>query len=143
MRNGSFWSNVVFEKEVIFNFFYFKTSVLDFEVSKSSIGKHTILCDKGLVSLIIISHFRQPIERKFSQFCNFMHMQISEMTGLRQLPIVSSVFTGLFLTFQQIRKSHTNIGERLLLVLWFLLTLLHVHHKSRWQSKSEYFWIWI
>ena len=33
------WSNVVFEKEVIFHEFDFKTSDLDFEGSKSSIWK--------------------------------------------------------------------------------------------------------
>ena len=43
--NGSLWSNVVFEKEVIFHEFDFETSDLEFEVSKSSIWKHTTLCD--------------------------------------------------------------------------------------------------
>ena len=45
MRNGSLWSNVVFEKEVIFHDFDFETPELDFEVSKSSIWKHTLSCD--------------------------------------------------------------------------------------------------
>ena len=74
MRNGSLWSNVVFEKEVIFHEFDFETSDLEFEVSKSSIWKHTTSCDKGVFSFIIISQLRQPIELKFSQVCYFMHM---------------------------------------------------------------------
>ena len=35
-------------KEVIFDEFDFETSELDFEVLKSSIWKHTTLCDKGV-----------------------------------------------------------------------------------------------
>ena len=41
VRNGSLWSDVVFEKEVIFHEFDFKTSDLEFGDSKSSICKHT------------------------------------------------------------------------------------------------------
>ena len=40
------------------------TSILNFEVSKLSIWKHTTSCDKGLFSFIIISQLRQPIELK-------------------------------------------------------------------------------
>ena len=47
MRNSSPWSNSVFEKEVIFHQFDFETSYLEFEVSISSIWKHTTSCDKG------------------------------------------------------------------------------------------------
>ena len=67
MGRGSLWSDVVFEKEVIFQEFDFTTSELDFEVSKSSIWKHTTLCDKGVFSFIGISQLRWPIELKFSQ----------------------------------------------------------------------------
>ena len=38
--------NIVFEKEVIFHGFDFETSKLEFEVTKSSICKHTTSCDK-------------------------------------------------------------------------------------------------
>ena len=38
----------VFEKEVIFQEFDFETSDLEFEVSKSSIRKHTTSCDEGV-----------------------------------------------------------------------------------------------
>ena len=48
MRNGSCWSDVVFEEEVIFHTFDFDTSSLEFEVSKSSIWKHPTSCDKGV-----------------------------------------------------------------------------------------------
>ena len=74
VRNSSLWSNVVFKKEVIFHEFDFETSDLEFEVSKSSIWKHTTSCDKGVFSFIIISQLRRPIELKFSQVCYFMHM---------------------------------------------------------------------
>ena len=74
MRNGSLWSNVVFEKEVTFDELDFETSYLDLEVLKSSIWKHTTLCDKGVFSFIIMSQLRQPIDLKFSQVCYFIHM---------------------------------------------------------------------
>ena len=74
MRNGSLWSDVVFEKGVIFHEFHFETSSLEFEVSKSNIWKHRTLCDKGVFSFIIISQLRRPIELKISQVCYYMHM---------------------------------------------------------------------
>ena len=37
VRNGSLWSNIVFEKEEMFNEFDFETSDLEFGVMKSSI----------------------------------------------------------------------------------------------------------
>ena len=61
MRNSSLWSNIVFEIEVIFQEFDFKTSELDFEVLKSSIWKHTTSCDKGVFSFIILLQLKQPI----------------------------------------------------------------------------------
>ena len=50
VRSGSLWSNVDFEKEVIFHEFDFDTSDLEFEVPKSRIWKHTTSCDKGFFS---------------------------------------------------------------------------------------------
>ena len=95
MRNGSLWNrhNVVFEKEVNFHQFDFKTSVLEFEVSKSSIWKHTTSCDKGGFSFIIIFD-----NRLSSNFHRYVVLCIcwdtaSEQTSLWQLPIVSSVYT--------------------------------------------------
>ena len=58
VRNGSLWSDVIFKKEVIFHEFDFKTSELDFVVSKSSMWKPTTLCDEGVFSFIIISQLR-------------------------------------------------------------------------------------
>ena len=52
--NETLWETAPFEKEVIFHEFDFKTSELDFEVSLSSIRKHTTLCDKGAFSFTII-----------------------------------------------------------------------------------------
>ena len=66
VRNGSlWWSNVFFEKEIIFHEFDFETSELAFEVPKSRIWKHTTSCDKGGFSSNIIS---QQIFRGFV-FC--------------------------------------------------------------------------
>ena len=73
MRNCILWSNAVFEKEVIFHKFGFKITDLEFVVSKSSIWKHTTLCNKGVFSLIIISQLWKPVELKCSQVCYFMH----------------------------------------------------------------------
>ena len=72
-------------KQVIFHEFDFETSSLELEVSKSSIGKHTTSCDKGVFSFINISQLLRPIELKFSQVCYFMHMlryTKCEKTGL-------------------------------------------------------------
>ena len=94
MRNGSLWSNVVFEKEVIFHEFDFETSDLEFEVSKSSIWKHTTLCDKGVFSFILSRNFDDQLSSNFHRFvilCICWDTP-SGKTGLWQLPIVSSVF---------------------------------------------------
>ena len=89
MRNGSIWSNIVFVKEVIFQEFDFETSELDFEISKSSIWKHTTSCDKGVFfTAIIISQLQRPIEFKLSQACYFVHISWdapSENTGLQPI----------------------------------------------------------
>ena len=54
VRNGSLWSEVVFEKEVVFHQFDFEALDLEFEISKSSICKHTTSCDKGVFVFILI-----------------------------------------------------------------------------------------
>ena len=98
MRNGSLWSDKVFEKEVIFPEFDIETSDLEFEVSKSSEWKQTTLFDKGVFSFIIISQLRRPIELKFSRVCYFMHyVEKHQLWRLvfDQLPIVSSVFNNM------------------------------------------------
>ena len=74
VRNGSLWSDVFFKKEVIFHEFDFKTSELDFVVSKSSMWKPTTLCDEGVFSFIIISQLRWPVKLKFLQVWYFMNM---------------------------------------------------------------------
>ena len=84
-------------EEVIFHEFDFETSELDFEASKSSIWKHTTLCDKGVFSYIILQ-LRRPVELKFSQVCYFMHIcwdTASEKTGLWEIPIVSTAFNNI------------------------------------------------
>ena len=51
MRNGPFWSNVVFEKEVIFhyNIIWISFRDLDFEIPKLNIWEHKTSCDdKGI-----------------------------------------------------------------------------------------------
>ena len=49
MRNDSHGSYVVFEKEVIFHESDFETSEKDFDVSKSSIWKHTRVLRVGKI----------------------------------------------------------------------------------------------
>ena len=71
MRNGSFWGNVVFEKEVIF---HSNNKRLQAWRLLQCIWKHTNLCDKGVFSFIILLQLWWPIEHKFSQVCYFMHM---------------------------------------------------------------------
>ena len=53
-------------KKVVLYDFDFETSDLEFEVSKSSIWKHTTLCDKGVFSIIVISQLRWPDWAKIS-----------------------------------------------------------------------------
>ena len=100
MSNSSLCSDVVYEKEVIFHEFYFETSDLEFEVSKSSIWTHTTLCDHGATrvffSFINISQLQRPIKLKFSQvviLCIKLCWDTPTVkTSLWQLPKVSSVF---------------------------------------------------
>ena len=93
MRNGSLWSNEVFEviSTQIFEF-NFETSELDFEVPKSSIWKHTTSCEKR--ACFFFFHYYLAT---LTTFYRFVILCIcwdtpSEKTGLWQLPIVSSVF---------------------------------------------------
>ena len=98
MRNGSLWSNVVFEKGVIFHEFDFETSELD-EVSKSTcIWKHTTSCDKVFFFFNIISQLRRPLSSNFHRFVILWICwdTLSEKTGLWQLPIVSTVFNMIY-----------------------------------------------
>ena len=98
VRNGSLWSDVVFEKEEIFHYFDFETSSLEFEVSKSSIWKHKTLCDKGVFSCVFISQLAPTINRAqiFTGLLFYACWDTpSEKTGLWQLPIVSIVFKTL------------------------------------------------
>ena len=68
--NGSLWSNVVFEKEVIVHELDFDTSDLELEVSKAQ----NFVWQGCFFSLIIISQLRRPIiELKVSQVSYFMH----------------------------------------------------------------------
>ena len=57
----------------IFLKFDIETSDLELEVLKSSIWKHTTLCEK-VFSFIIISRLWRPIKLKFPQVCYFMQM---------------------------------------------------------------------
>ena len=97
MRNSSLWSDAVFEKEVILSEFDFETSSLEFEVSKSSIWKHTTLCGKG-VFFFFESYLTTPKTNQAQMFTCLLFYAFkcwdtaSEKTGLLQLPIVVSVF---------------------------------------------------
>ena len=95
MRNGSLWSDVVFEKEVVFREFDFETSSLELEVSKSSIMKSHNFVWEGCFFLSYISrNFDDQLSWNFHRFvisC-ICWDTASEITGLWQLPIVSNVF---------------------------------------------------
>ena len=95
MRNGSLWSDIVFEKEVFFHEFDFETSCLELEISKSSIWTHTISCDKGVFFISVLC--RNFDDRLSSIFHRLVILCIcwdttSVKTSLWQLPIVSTVF---------------------------------------------------
>ena len=84
-KNGSLWSDVVFEKEVISHsniWIEFETSA---EVSNSSILKeHTTCVTLGVFSSIILSQLRRPIEFKLTHVYYFMHLLRCEKTCLWQ-----------------------------------------------------------
>ena len=95
MRNGSLWSAIVFEKDVIFHEFDFKTSDLELKVSKSTIWTHTTSCDKGGFFLSLLS--RKFDDRLSSNFHRFVILCICWDTptvkaSLWQLPIVYTAF---------------------------------------------------
>ena len=76
MRNGSLWSGVVFEKEVIFHEFDFETSEFDILGLEIKHLKATTSCDKGVFSFIIISQLRRTIELKLRKLvCDFDNYQ--------------------------------------------------------------------
>ena len=94
VRNGSLWSYIVFAKEVFFHEFDFENSELDFEVSRSSIWKHTTSCDNVFFLSLLSRNFDDQLK---SNFHRFVILYIgwdtpSEETGLWQLLKVSSVF---------------------------------------------------
>ena len=114
VRNRALWSNVVFKKEVIFHEFDLETSDLEFEVSKSSIWKHTSSCFFFHTN----SYLTTPVDQSSSNFHRFVIWCVcwdktldtigncqrpvfslgvtpSENTGLWQLPKVSNVFKTL------------------------------------------------
>ena len=92
---ASFWSDIVFEKEVIFLEFDFETSELVFEVLKSSICKAHKFVWRGCFFLPLLSHnFNDQLSSNFHRFVILCICwdTASEKTGLWQLPIVASGF---------------------------------------------------
>ena len=90
MRNGSLWSNVDFQREVIFHEFDLKTSELDFEVSNSSIWKHTLRVKRVFFLLLLSRNFDDKLSSNFHRcviLCIFWDTP-REKTGHWQLPIV-------------------------------------------------------
>ena len=71
MGNGSLWSNLAFENEVIS---YSNNKRLQVETVLLGISEHTNLCNKGVFSFIVLLQLRWPVEFKFSQVCYFMHI---------------------------------------------------------------------
>ena len=122
MRNGSLWNDVVFEKEGIFHEFDFKTSDLEFEVSTSSIWKHTTSCDKGVFSSIInISQLGQPIELLT---CICWDTQ-SEKAGLRQL-------------YQQYPMWRFNVFKtKIVFTIIFIIIICLITHQSDSEANTK------
>ena len=115
VRNGSLWSSVVFEKEVIFHEFDLETSDLEFDVSKSSIWKHTTLCDNGVFLSFISLNFDDQLSSNVYRFvilCILCRHTQAEKTGLWQLPIVSSVFKRViaYSTFKKMPKKRSEFS---------------------------------
>ena len=71
VENDPFWSNIVFEKEVISSL-YNKTLLARSLLLLSESTQ--IFSNKGVFSFIILSHLWWPIEPKFSQDCYLMVM---------------------------------------------------------------------
>ena len=91
MRNGSLWSDVVFEKEAIFHEFDFETSNSELQVPKSSIWKHTTSCDYAFFSF---HYYLALLTTDWAQLLTGLLCWDTqrEKTGLWQLPIVYTVF---------------------------------------------------
>ena len=83
MRNGSLWSNVVFEKEVISHWniwIEFETSA---EVSKSSIWKHTTCAARVFCQPLISCNFANQLSPNFHRFVILcIHVEIFQVRRL-------------------------------------------------------------
>ena len=95
MRNGSLWSDIVFENEVIFHEFDFETLQIKNLRSRNQASESTQLRVTRVFFLSLISrNFDDQLSSNFHRFtilCICWHT-LSEKTGLWQLPIVSRVF---------------------------------------------------
>ena len=106
MRNGSFWSDVAFEKEVSFHKFDFYASDLEFEVTKSTIWTHTTLCDQGhrfsFFLLLLSRNFDDKSSSNFHRSVIFCIIGWDIPSDWRLVfdnePIVSTVFKLVLLT---------------------------------------------
>ena len=83
VRNGSLWSDVVFEKEVNSHEFDFETSSLEFEVSKSSILKPTTSCDKDV--FFFYSYIASPTTNRAQIFTGLWFYAYVEIHQVRRL----------------------------------------------------------
>ena len=83
VRNGSLWSDVVFEQEVTFHEFDFETSSLEFEVLKSSIWEHTTSCDKGV--FFFHSYLATPTTNRAQIFTGLLLNAYVEIYQVRRL----------------------------------------------------------
>ena len=97
VRKGSLWSEVFFEKEVIFNEFVFETSDLEFEI------KHLEAHNFVWQVCFFFHSYRATSTTNWAQiFTGSLFYACwdtpSEKAGLWQLPQVSSVFNPLYLS---------------------------------------------
>ena len=121
MRNGSLWSEVVFEKEVIFREFDFEISDLDFWGLEIKHLKAYNFVWQGFFFLSLLSsNFDDQFSSNFHRFvilCTWWDTP-SEKTGFWQLPIVSTVFKSSIAYWTWSNLNYFYIYARLSKFLW-------------------------
>ena len=131
MRHGFLWSNVVFHE------FDLENSELDFEVSKSSIWKHTMIVWQGC---FFFHYYLATSTTTWAQiFYRFVSSCIcwdtpSEKTGLWQLPTVSIVFNSYRIGKNKILK---NLSGGFLIMKYFPLKLSYFQDNYIWNPKKK------
>ena len=130
MRNSSLWSDVVFEKEVIFHEFDFETSRLEFEVSKSSIWKHTTSCDKGV--FFFHSYLATPTTNWAQIFTGLLfYAYVERYTKWEDwsLTIINSVAGDRF------KDNALSLNLSPALKYWWTQVFIYKIHRNLWMNQ--------